>query len=70
MYSKAYEKYAFIDFGISEFRRQCPRHLMQTNFAGTYSYCTEEMKKIFKNRENSWVDLHYNDDYGLDLSVK
>ena len=70
MYSNAYKKFVFIDFGISQYRREGPGYLIQTNFAGTYSYCTDEMKKLFKNRESSWVDLHYNDAYGLELSVK
>jgi hypothetical protein len=69
MYSRSYEKYVFIDFGISEYRNVKPCQLALTKFSGTYSYCTKEMKKLFKTRQSSWVNLHFNDAYGLDLSI-
>jgi len=50
MYSKSHEKYVYIDFGISEFRREKPGELIKSKFLGTYAYCTEEFKKIFNTR--------------------
>jgi serine/threonine protein kinase len=47
MHSNAYHKFVFIDFGISEFRKEKPGDLIKTHFKGTYSFCTEEMKKLF-----------------------
>jgi serine/threonine protein kinase len=50
MYSKSFGKYVFIDFGISDFKSEKPGELIRSKFLGTYAYCTEEFKKLFKSR--------------------
>jgi hypothetical protein len=30
----------------------------------------KEMKKLFKLQSHGWLDLYYNDAYGLNLSIK
>ncbi len=70
MYSPSYGKYVLIDFGISKYTNERPGEKMFTSFAGTYSYCSEEMKKLFTHHECSYVDLYFNDAYGLELSIQ
>ena len=70
MYSPSYGKYVLIDFGMSEYTHERPGGKIFTGFAGTYSYCSEEMKKLFTSHERSYVDLYFNDAYGLELSIQ
>ncbi len=49
MYSPSYGKYVLIDFGISEYTSERPGQTVFTSFAGTYTYCSEEMKRLFTN---------------------
>ena len=70
MYSPSYGKYVLIDFGISKYTNERPGEKMFTSFAGTYSYCSEEMKRLFTHHYSSYVDLYFNDAYGLETSIQ
>ncbi len=39
MFSPTFDKYVFIDFGISEYRNEPQGQLSYTGFGGTYAYC-------------------------------
>jgi serine/threonine protein kinase len=66
MFSPTFDKYVFIDFGISEYRNEPQGQLSFTGFGGTHAYCMSEMKKLFKSQSDGWVNLYTNDEYGLD----
>jgi hypothetical protein len=37
----------------------------KTKFIGTFSYASPEMKKLYFLKDYGYVDLYYNDLYGL-----
>jgi serine/threonine protein kinase len=61
MYSTSYRKNLFLDFGISEVIDEEIWECTLAKFKGTYEFCGEEMKKLFKNRRSELVNLYIND---------
>lgn len=67
--SKHFKKPIFIDFGFSDIIKEDVGYKTLTVFRGTPDFCTAEMLATMMKREG-YVDLYYNDAYGLDLVFK
>lgn len=67
MYSESYKKHVFIDFGGCIVLKERLGLKTLTGFLGTTGFCTEEMFSLLGNKK-SYVDLYYNDLYGLNRS--
>lgn len=69
-YSVFYEKCVFIDFGLSLLIKNEVGYKTYSNFAGTLSYCSEEMKKNYYTQRENLIDLYYNDLVSLKKSLR
>jgi len=38
-------------------------------YRGTLDYVSPEMKKLYQSRDKGWVDLHFNDLWGLRITL-
>lgn len=70
MWSPAHQKHVFIDFGLSMFLLESLGEKNLTAYFGTYEYSSGEMKKILESENIGYVDLYYNDLYGLEHSIR
>jgi hypothetical protein len=63
MYSPGFDKFVYIDFGLSELKSFSHGYAEIENFKGTFNYCSDEMKQLcFAGTENgTFVDAYYND---------
>ena len=59
------EMFVFLDFGFSGFIQQAAGELSKTLYIGTFSYSSPEMRKLYFLKARGWVDLYYNDLYGV-----
>lgn len=64
-YSNTFNKYVFIDFGLSILIEEDIGYKSFSNFIGTLAYCSEEMKKTFFLHKPKLLDLYYNDAISL-----
>lgn len=48
MFSPKFNKFVFIDFGLSKILKQNIGEKTLTYYFGTYNYVSEEMKKLFR----------------------
>jgi hypothetical protein len=69
MWSTNYHKYVFIDFGLSKFICFGIGTKILTKFVGTYNFCCPELKKLYHLSGAGYVDLYYNDVYGLNKII-
>ena len=60
MYSKEHNKYVFIDFGLAGNKNFSVGYMEKETFKGTYRYCSQEMKNIFREPP-AYLDVYYND---------
>ena len=69
IYSSTYMKAVFIDFGFSEIVKEECGYKTLSIFKGTPNFCCPEMLAMM-NLERSYVDLYYNDAFGLNLVIQ
>ena len=69
VFSPHYKKPVFIDFGFSEIIKEGRGFKTFSVFKGTPNFTSPEMLSIM-NEEASFVDLYYNDAFGLNLTLK
>ena len=55
----------FLDFGISRFVKENVGEVSFTRFVGTLCHTSPQMKKAYYLDKAMWVDLYYNDLWGL-----
>jgi serine/threonine protein kinase len=71
MFSPSLSRSVFIDFGFSRIIKENIGETSSTKFVGSYSFCSENMKKCLLKRETeNRVNLYYNDLFGLIQSIK
>lgn len=70
MFSRKRKKHVLIDFGMTLAIKQNFGKLTLTGFAGTYTYCCQELKKLYNLEKAGLVDLYYNDMYALKITNK
>lgn len=68
VYSKAFGKFVFIDFGLSEVVEEELGFKTLGGFRGTPNYCSPEMFALMME-PFCYVDLYYNDAYSLSISL-
>ena len=57
----------FLDFGLSRYVKESTGKKTLTRFVGTINKTSPEMKKTYLLKKAMWVDLYYNDQFGLEL---
>ena len=67
-FSRTQNRFVFIDFGLSRLIAQKRGHKTLTQFVGTLSYCSPEMRKCYILQDKFLVDLYDNDEYALNKS--
>lgn len=65
MWSNSFHKWVFIDFGLSQVLSEKPGERTFTKYFGTFQNSSEEMKGLFYSSKKGYVDLFYNDLFGL-----
>jgi serine/threonine protein kinase len=70
MYSPTFEKWVFIDFGLSRIVKENINEKSFTGFCGTYEFCSSDMASLFRKDSVGWVNLYLNDVWGLKESLK
>ncbi len=70
MFGRNLNKYVFIDFGLSKFAKQDIGFKTLTSFVGTYKSSSPEMKKLYFLNTSNYIDLYFNDLFGLISSIK
>lgn len=60
-----YQKYVFIDFGMSLIIQENSNQKTLTNYVGSYNYSSPEMKKCFLLKDSREVNLYENDLYSI-----
>jgi serine/threonine protein kinase len=68
-FSSTLKEYIFIDFGLSRIIKEQLGSKTFTSFLGSLSYCYDEMVKLYLDETSGFVDLYYNDAFGLDKSL-
>lgn len=56
----------FIDFGLSRFVKENIGEKTLTRFVGTLCNASPQMRKTYCLNTGLWVDLYYNDQWGLE----
>lgn len=69
-WSETYKKLVFLDFSFTFNTKSEIGEKTNTGFAGTYSYCSPEMKKLYWLGTTSEIDLYYNDLFCLQRAWK
>lgn len=70
MWSRTFNKYVFIDFGLSLINAEAIGLKTKTAFLGTLKYCSDEMKKLYLIKNSGYVDLYHNDAVALQKTLK
>ena len=65
MFSPSRNKLVFIDFNCSSAVKEKPGSKTLTKFVGTPGWCSPEMMKLSKTNICEFIDVYYNDIYGL-----
>ena len=60
-YSPSFQKPVFIDFDVSRFVSERINEKSFTVFTGSYTFMSEDMKRMFKDRSERFVNLYWND---------
>ena len=69
-WSTTFQKFVFLDYGFCRYVQEPQGVKSLSQFTGTYSYASPQMKKIYFIPEGGKVDLYYNDVYCLSKSLK
>ena len=56
----------FLDFGLSRFVKEDIGEKTITRFVGSLHITSPEMRKTYYLKKAMWVDLYYNDQWGLE----
>ena len=59
------QKFVFIDFGMTSFIFEPIGNESLRSYQGTNSYVIPEMKRLYMLDSKGYVDLYYNDVFGL-----
>jgi serine/threonine protein kinase len=70
MYSPTFDKWVFIDFGLSKMVKENIDEKSFTAFCGTYVFCSSDMALLFPKNSVGWVNLYLNDVWGLKESFE
>lgn len=70
MYSPSAAAFVFIDFGYSRMLKEPTGHKSWTTFTGTFSYCSQDMEKLFNSFKGDYIDLYHNDSCSFKISLK
>ena len=65
MWSPSLKKNVFIDFGLSTVVKEKPGQKTYTGFCGTFEHSYSEMKTLLIESTKGYVDLFYNDLFGV-----
>ena len=65
MYSPSFQKEVFIDFNCSTVVKEDIGVKSYTSFRGTIGCCSKEMEKLLYSENMGFIDLYYNDVFGL-----
>lgn len=65
MFSPSLNKPVFIDFGLSKIINENIGSKSLSHYVGTINFWGPEMNKCFIEKKKKFVDLYYNDLYGL-----
>ena len=68
MWSPSFKKNVFIDFGLSTVVKEKPGQKTYTGFCGTFEHSYSEMKTLLIETSKGYVDLFYNDLFGVKSS--
>ena len=68
-WSNEKNKLVYLDFGFARYIREPIGEKTKTHFIGTYSYTLEEMKKAYILKQKNFVDIYYNDVFGLEKTI-
>ena len=69
MWSPSLKKNVFIDFGLSRVVKEKPGQKTHTGFCGTFEHSYSEMKTLLIESKKGYVDLFYNDLFGVKSSL-
>ena len=71
MFSKKLNDFVFIDFGFTHVLKEEVGFKTKTKFFGNFEYCSPEMKTFAskKSKRAEFIDLYYNDAFGIDKSI-
>lgn len=69
MFSRAYNKPIFIDYGLSELMEMKIGQKASVYFRGTLELCSAEMIFAFSSKNKEMVDVFYNDLHCLQKSI-
>jgi len=69
MYSPAFKRHVLIDFGGCLVLNQSCGYKTYSTFLGSTGFCTPEMFALLGNNRG-FVDLYYNDLYGLKRTIE
>lgn len=61
MFSPTFNKYVFVDFGLSKIIKNPIGFETLTVFSGTLKYSSSQMRKTYLCQSPLYVDLYYND---------
>lgn len=64
-YSPAQRRWVFLDFGLSEVLKEDAGLMTWTGFRGNLKSASPEMFELFRKKESGFVDLYWNDLFGL-----
>lgn len=67
-WSPTFNKFVFLDFNLTKVIVEDIGYMTFSSFVGSYLYSSPEMKKLYFLRPKGYVDLYYNDLYGLHLT--
>lgn len=67
-WSPSFNKFVFLDFNLTKVVVEDIGYTTYSSFVGSYVYSSPEMKKLYFLRSKSYVDLYFNDLYGLRLT--
>ena len=70
MWSNEKNKMIFIDFGLSRIVKENIGETTVTRFVGTFCNVSPQMQKTYRLNKGFWVDLYYNDLWGLEQLLK
>lgn len=60
----------FIDFGLSQIIEEDYGFKSKTYFKGTPQFSSHEMASIMASQNQKYIDLYFNDYYGLKKSIE
>ena len=70
LWSSSKNKYVLIDYGLSKVIQEEENQKSYVGFAGSYNYCSPEIKKLYFIKERNWVNLYESDYYAMSVLLQ